>query len=62
MSRVLVTREAGFIGSHVAEAFARDGHEVVVYDNLSRARMLGSRLVIPSTTGSTWDPWGTSLG
>jgi NAD(P)-dependent dehydrogenase (short-subunit alcohol dehydrogenase family) len=31
----------------VAEAFARDGHEVVVYDNLSRARMLGKSVGDP---------------
>jgi CDP-paratose 2-epimerase len=38
--KVLVTGGAGFIGSHVAETFARDGHPVTVYDNLSRARLL----------------------
>jgi len=32
---VLVTGGAGFIGSHVAEAYLRDGHRVVVVDNLS---------------------------
>jgi CDP-paratose 2-epimerase len=39
--KVLVTGGAGFIGSHVAESFARDGHPVIVLDNLSRARLLG---------------------
>jgi UDP-glucose 4-epimerase len=34
--RVLVTGGAGFIGSHVAEAFLKDGWEVVVLDDLSR--------------------------
>ena len=38
--RVLVTGGAGFIGSHVAETFAKDGHPVVVLDNLSRAKLL----------------------
>ena len=38
--KVLVTGGAGFIGSHVAEIFAGDGHPVTVYDNLSRARLL----------------------
>jgi UDP-glucose 4-epimerase len=33
--RVLVTGGAGFIGSHVAEGFLADGHEVAVLDNLS---------------------------
>lgn len=34
--RWLVTGGAGFIGSNVAARLARDGHETVVYDNLSR--------------------------
>ncbi len=33
--RVLVTGGAGFIGSHVADAFKAAGHEVAVLDNLS---------------------------
>ncbi len=36
--RILVTGGAGFIGSHVAEACARAGHDVLVVDNLSRGR------------------------
>lgn len=36
--RVLITGGAGFIGSHVAEAYLRDGWEVVVLDDLSRGR------------------------
>jgi len=38
--RVLVTGGAGFVGSHVAEYYAGKGCEVVVYDNLSRAKLL----------------------
>jgi UDP-glucose 4-epimerase len=34
--RVLVTGGAGFIGSHIAEAYLQDGWEVVVLDDLSR--------------------------
>lgn len=37
---ILVTGGAGFIGSHVAEKYAREGHEVIVFDNLSRAALL----------------------
>jgi CDP-paratose 2-epimerase len=41
MSRILVTGGAGFIGSHVAEYYAKKGEEVIVLDNLSRAEILG---------------------
>lgn len=34
--RVLVTGGAGYIGSVVTEELLRDGHEAVVYDNLSK--------------------------
>jgi len=34
--RVLVTGGAGYIGSVVVEELLRDGHQVVVYDNLSK--------------------------
>ncbi len=36
--KVLVTGGAGFIGSHVCDAFVRAGHEVVALDNLSSGR------------------------
>lgn len=36
--RVLVTGGAGFIGSHIAEAYLRGGWEVVVVDDLSRGK------------------------
>ena len=51
---VLVTGGAGFIGSHVAAACLRDGHRVVVVDDLStgsRARVPdGARLVEDDVT------------
>src|ERR1051325_3518207 len=34
--RILVTGGAGYIGSVVTEELVKDGHEVVVYDNLSK--------------------------
>lgn len=40
--KILVTGGAGFIGSHVAEYYAEQGNEVIVFDNLSRAKMMGS--------------------
>ncbi|HYH96039.1 NAD-dependent epimerase/dehydratase family protein [Hyalangium sp.] len=36
--KVLVTGGAGFIGSHVCDAFLRAGHEVIALDNLSSGR------------------------
>lgn len=42
--KILVTGAAGFIASHVADAYARLGHDVVVLDDLSR----GSTKNIPN--------------
>lgn len=36
--RILITGAAGFIGSHVAEAYAHAGHQVLGVDNLSSGR------------------------
>jgi CDP-paratose 2-epimerase len=33
---ILITGGAGFIGSHLAEHFARLGHRIAIFDNLSR--------------------------
>jgi CDP-paratose 2-epimerase len=40
MMKVLVTGGAGFVGSHAAEYYAGRGDEVIVYDNVSRAKLL----------------------
>jgi dTDP-glucose 4,6-dehydratase len=34
LSRILITGGAGFIGSHLADRFLADGHEVICVDNL----------------------------
>lgn len=34
MARILITGGAGFIGSHLADRFLADGHEVICVDNL----------------------------
>jgi UDP-glucose 4-epimerase len=33
--KIVVTGGAGFIGSHIVDAYIRDGHEVIVIDNFS---------------------------
>jgi len=37
--RIMVTGGAGFIGSHIVDALMREGHEVLVYDNLSSGKI-----------------------
>lgn len=34
MMRVLITGGAGFIGSHIVDVLVKNGHEVIVLDNL----------------------------
>ena len=37
--KALVTGGAGFIGSHIAQRMAKEGHQVVILDNLSTGRL-----------------------
>jgi CDP-paratose 2-epimerase len=37
--KILVTGGAGFVGSHVSEFYAKNGYDVTVVDNLSRAEI-----------------------
>ncbi len=37
--KILVTGGAGFIGSHIAEVYAKRGHDVVAVDNLSTGKI-----------------------
>ena len=39
MSRILVTGGTGFIGSHTAALLLEQGHEVVLFDNLSNSKV-----------------------
>ena len=36
--KILVTGGAGFIGSHLADSFIEEGHDVAVLDNMSMGR------------------------
>ena len=46
--RVLVTGGAGFIGSHLADRLAADGHEVVCLDDLSSGRLRNLEGLLPA--------------
>src|SRR4051812_49931927 len=43
MSAVLVTGGAGYIGSHAVQTLVQNGHDVVVYDNLSAGHAEAAR-------------------
>ena len=49
---VLVTGGAGFIGSNIADALAADGHDVIVYDALSRPGVETNLAWLKDTHGS----------
>ena len=50
--RVLVTGGAGFIGSHLADRFLRDGFQVVILDNLDpRVHPHGLPRYVPADAG-----------
>lgn len=41
--RILVTGGAGYIGSVVTEELLKDGHDAIVYDNLSKGHRAAAR-------------------
>ena len=53
--RVLITGGAGFVGSHLADAFIARGDEVIVLDSGSQTKirpLLGTRAFASSSTPS----------
>ena len=34
--KYLITGGCGFLGSNIASALIREGHEIIIFDNLSR--------------------------
>jgi CDP-paratose 2-epimerase len=42
--KICITGIVGFVGSHVAEFYAKQGYEVIGIDNFSRSRLLGSNV------------------
>src|SRR4051794_23965672 len=54
--RILVTGGAGFIGSHIVEAYLAEGHEVAVVDNLATGRRENLPPGVPLFEADVRDP------
>lgn len=56
--RVLLSGGAGFIGSHVYDRLVKDGHEVLVIDNLATGRLdnlpTSGKIIIEDISGTSW--------
>ncbi len=52
---ILITGGAGFIGSHAAEFFSKNSHNVTVLDNLSRAETLSDADDEKDTSSRNWE-------
>ena len=53
--KIFVTGGVGYIGSHVVKALGKQGHDVLVYDNLSAWHewaVLHGRLVVDDLAGA----------
>ena len=44
LKNILVTGGCGFVGTHLAKFYADQGHNVLVFDNLSRINIFGHYL------------------
>jgi len=63
-TKVLVTGGAGFIGSHLVDRLIQDGHEVIVFDNLSSGRKenLHKQAELLEIDVSDWDLVSETMG
>jgi CDP-paratose 2-epimerase len=52
--KALITGGAGFIGSNLTHRLAREGHDVIVYDNLSREGSLKNVAWLRDELGGAW--------
>lgn len=53
--KVLVTGGGGFLGSHVCEMFAKNGNEVIAYDNLTKHELSRTDFDLGSARTYNWD-------
>ena len=60
--KVVVTGGGGFVGSHVVERFAKQGHDVLALDNFSRWATLGEHFLGPWVKTYNWDYIGRIEG
>ncbi len=60
--KVVVTGGGGFVGSHVVERFAKQGHDVLALDNFSRWETLGEHFLGPWVKTYNWDYIGRIEG
>lgn len=57
MSKCVVTGGAGFIGSHLARALVKKGHEVIIIDNLCEGKLGNIADILPK--GSSRGRWSS---
>jgi CDP-paratose 2-epimerase len=53
--KVVVTGGGGFVGSHVVERHAKQGHEVLAIDSFGRAATLGEHFLGPKVSRYNWE-------
>lgn len=53
--KVLVTGGCGFIGSHVCEYYAKKGHEVVSYDNMTKHELMRTGYATDEARDYNWN-------